>query len=46
MTIGKSKDNRKKINASNFMLQEKGSEQKTDNENTNDTTKSDRIKSK
>ena len=46
MTIGKNKDNRKKINASNFMLKEKGSEQKTDNENTEDTTKSDRNKSK
>ena len=28
------------------MLQDKGSEHKTDNENTEDTTKSDRMKSK
>ena len=46
LTIGKTKDNRKKINASNFMLQEKSSEQRTDNTNTADTTKSDRMKSK
>ena len=46
LTIGKTKDNRKKINASNFMLQDRQSEQRTDNTNTADTTKSDRMKSK
>ena len=48
LTIGKTKDNRKKINASNFMLQEKekSSEQRSNNTNTADTTKSDRMKSK
>jgi len=38
MTIGKNRDNRKRINASRFLLHDKGSEAKTDNENTEDTT--------
>ena len=46
LTIGKTKENRKKINVSNFMKEEKSSEQRTDNTNTADTTKSDRMKSK
>ena len=46
LTIGKTKENRKKINVSNFMKEEKTSEQRTDNTNTADTTKSDRMKSK